>query len=204
MEPRLPSRYDVFRKSSSPSVSTQRRFQLEQYRPCHAACVGGVNRGSDANDSRWVEETVDGLRTLALDTVKNPRLSREDRIYVMQSALAFQRDRLWGRVLDHLNDGEFPASCPACRKDLYPLIGKHGIFVTSGDWVRAPSVVRTEIKPLEADTLTGIGKWLHTVSVQSHDPELADWIRYMFGTSKCPECGKPFDLPDAIAEIEEP
>jgi len=150
------------------------------------------------------EETVDGLRTLALDTVKNPRLSREDRIYVMQSALAFQRDRLWGRVLDHLNDGEFPASCPAFRKDLYLMIGKHGIFVTSGDWVRGPSVVRTEIKPLEADTLTGIGKWLHTVSVQSHDPELADWIRYMFGTSKCPECGKPFDLPDAIAEIEEP
>jgi hypothetical protein len=43
------------------------------------------------------EETVEGLRTLALDTVKNPGLSREDRIYVMQSVLAFQCDPLWGK-----------------------------------------------------------------------------------------------------------
>jgi hypothetical protein len=150
------------------------------------------------------EETVEGLRALALDTVKNPGLSREDRIYIMQSVLAFQGDRLWGRVLDHLEGGEFPASCPACRKDLYIVIGKHGIFVTSDDWMRKPSVVRTEIKPLEADTLSGVGKWLHTVSVQSKDSELSYWVRYLFGTSKCPECGKPFNLPDAIAQIEEP
>jgi len=150
------------------------------------------------------EETVEGLRTLALDTVNNPGLSREDRIYVMQSVLAFQGDRLWGRVLDHLEDGEFPASCPACRKDLYIVIGKHGIFVTSDDWVSKPRVVRTEIKPLEADTLSGVGKWLHTVSVQSNDSELSYWVGYLFGTSKCPECGRPFDLPDAIAEIDEP
>ena len=150
------------------------------------------------------EETVEGLRALALDTVKNPGLSREDRIYIMQSVLAFQGDRLWGRVLDHLEGGEFPASCPACRKDLYIVIGKHGLFVTSDDWVRKPSVVRTEIKPLEADTLSGVGKWLYTVSVRSKDRELSDWVRYLFGTSKCPECGKPFDVPDAIAETEEP
>jgi hypothetical protein len=148
------------------------------------------------------EETGEGLRTLALDTAKNPGLSRVDRIYVMQSVLAFQGDRLWGRVLDHLDDGEFPASCPACRKDLYLVIGKHG-FLSSDDWVRKPSVVRTEIEPLEADTLTGGGEWLHTVSVQSNDSELSDWVRYLFGTSKCPECGQPFNLPDAIAEIDE-
>jgi hypothetical protein len=149
-------------------------------------------------------ETVEALRTLAVDTVKNPGLSREARIYVMQSVLAFQGDHLWGRVFDHLNDGEFPASCPACRKDLYVVVGKYGPFVVSDDWVRKPSVVRTEIKPLEAGTLTGVGKWLHTVSVQCNDSELSYWIRYLFGASRCPECGEPFDLPDAIAEIEEP
>ena len=120
------------------------------------------------------EETVQGLRTLALDAVTNPGLSREDRIYVMQSVLAFQGDRLWGRVFDHLGEGEFPASCPVCRKGLYLVIGKHGIFVTSDDWVRKPSVFRAEIKPLEIDTLTGVGEWLHTVSVQSSDSELSE------------------------------
>ena len=84
------------------------------------------------------------------------------------------------------------------------MIGKSGVFVASDDWVRKPSVVRTEIKPLEVDTLPGVGKWLHAVSVQCNDSELSNWIRYLFGASKCPECGEPFDLPDAIAEIEEP
>ena len=148
------------------------------------------------------EETVEGLRRLALETVKDPELTRMGRIYVMQSVLAFQGDRLWGTVLDHLSDGEFPALCTACRKELYLVIGKQGVFVASADWVRQPTVVKTEIKPLEADTMTGVGKWLHTISVHSNDVELSNWVRYLFGSSKCPECGKPFNLPDAIAEIE--
>jgi hypothetical protein len=149
------------------------------------------------------EGTVEALRTLALDTVKNRELPREDRIYIMQSALAFQGDRLWGRVLDHLVDGEFPALCPACRKYLYLVIGKYGNFVTSEDWVRNSGIAKTEIKPLEAGALTGVGNWLYSVSIQSNDSELSDWIRCLFGASKCPECGKPFNLPDAIAEVEE-
>ena len=67
----------------------------------------------------------------------------------------------------------------------------------------APSPGKQRINPLEADTLTGVGEWLHTVSVQSNDSELSDWVRYLFGTSKCPERGQPFNLPDAIAEIDE-
>jgi hypothetical protein len=53
------------------------------------------------------------------------------------------------------------------------------------------------------DTLTDVGECLHTVSVQSGDAELSDWIRCLFGTSNCPECGKPFSLPDATAQIDE-
>jgi hypothetical protein len=148
------------------------------------------------------EETVEGLRTVALDTVNNSGLSREERVYVMQSVLAFQGDRLWGRVLDRLIDGEFLGLCRGCRKNLYLVIGKHGMFVTSADWVRELSVVKVEVKPLDADSLGGVGKWLYTVFMQGNDLELADWVRYLFGSSNCPECGKLFALPDAIAEIE--
>jgi hypothetical protein len=86
---------------------------------------------------------------------------------------------------------------------LYLVVGKDGNFVTSSDWVRVPGVPKAEIKPLEADALTGLGQWLLTVSVGSNDSELSDWIRYLFGTSRCLECGKPFNLPDAIAQIDE-
>jgi len=148
------------------------------------------------------EPTVEALRVLALDTVKDRELSRDDRIYVMQSVLSLQGDRLWGRVLDHLSDGEFPALCPACRKDLCVVVGKHGFFVAAGEWVRNSQTPRMEIRPLEAGNLAGVGNWLYSVCDQSGDSELAGWIRYLFGVSKCPECRQPFGLVDAIAEIE--
>jgi hypothetical protein len=46
---------------------------------------------------------------------------------------AFQVDRLWSRVLDHLSDGELLALCPACRKDLYVVVGQFVFFVAEGN-----------------------------------------------------------------------
>lgn len=149
------------------------------------------------------ETTVEALRMLGLDTVKDRELSRNDRIYVMQSVLALQGDRLWGRVLDHLSDGEFPALCPNCRKDLYVVVGQYGFFVAAGEWVRNSETSRTEIRPLETENLTGVGNWLYSVCDQSGDSELAGWVRYLFGVSKCPECCQHFEVVDAIAGIEE-
>jgi hypothetical protein len=63
--------------------------------------------------------TIEELRLLALDTLKSGQLRRQGRICVMQSVLAFEGDRLWGRALDRLNDGEFSGVCPACQTDLY-------------------------------------------------------------------------------------
>jgi hypothetical protein len=149
------------------------------------------------------EPTVEALRILALDTVRDRELSRNDRIYVMQSALAFQRDRLWGRVLEHLVDGEFPALCPTCRRDIYVVIGRYGFFVAAGDWVRSPQTPRTEIRPRETEELNGVGSWLYRVCAESGDSELGEWIRYVFGVSKCPECQESFEVPAAIAADRE-
>lgn len=147
------------------------------------------------------EPTVEALRLLALDTVRDRGLSRSDRIYVMQAVLALQGDRLWGRVLDHLSDGEFPALCPACQKDLYVVVGQYGFFVAAGDWVRSPQTSRTAIRPLGTEKLTGVGNWLHSVCDQSGDAELAGWILYLFGFSSCPECRHPFAVADALREM---
>jgi hypothetical protein len=136
------------------------------------------------------EETVQALRTLALDTVQNQELSREDRVYLMQSVLAFQGDRLWGRILGHLDDGEFPGSCPTCRKVLYLVIGKHDMFVTSGDWVRDSGTAKTDIKPLETNNLAAVANWLYTVAVQSRDSEVSECIRYLFGVSDVPNVAR--------------
>ena len=55
--------------------------------------LAGAIVAAPQTNAEGYEETVDGLRTLALNTVNNPELSREDRIYVMQSALALRGDR---------------------------------------------------------------------------------------------------------------
>jgi hypothetical protein len=39
---------------------------------------------------------VEQLRQLAIETLSHSNLSRADRIYIMQSVLAFEGDRLWG------------------------------------------------------------------------------------------------------------
>ena len=88
--------------------------------------------------SAGYEASMEGLRLLALDTAKARGLSSCDRVHVMQSALAFAGDRLWGHILDHLNDGEFPGLCPACRVDLNFVIGQYGFFLRAGRFGAKP------------------------------------------------------------------
>jgi len=153
------------------------------------------------------EPTVEALRTQAVETAKASGLSRSDRIYVMDSALALGGDRLWGGVLNHLNDGEFPGVCPWCSgrtlgKDLYLVIGKYGFFTTAGDWLRDPKASKNEIQPQPAEALIGAASWMHAVSIEAGDPELAEWCCYLFGSSKCPHCGQPFQVASAIAAAQ--
>jgi hypothetical protein len=144
---------------------------------------------------------VERSRILAVETANAPELSRSDRIYVMDSALALGGDRLWGRVLNHLDDGEFPGVCPACGKDVYLVIGKYGFFTTAEEWLRDPKARRIDIQPQQKERLTGAGSWLHGVSDEAGDPELGEWCRYLFGTSYCLHCGQPFQIPAAIAAV---
>ena len=149
------------------------------------------------------EPTVEALRTLALDTVKAPALSRTDRIYIMESVLAFAGDRLWGRIVDHLESGEFPGVCPACRNNPYLVIGKYGFFATADEWVRNPNAAKTVIQPQQPDKLTTVGSWLYRISAETSDSELGEWICYLFGNSKCPQCSQPFEIAAAITAAEQ-
>jgi hypothetical protein len=147
---------------------------------------------------------LEELRLLALDTLKSGELSRQDRIYVMQSALAFEGDRLWGHALDRLNDGEFSGVCPACQTDLCFVIGQYGVFCAVQNWVRNTGAPRSDVHAVAADQLSGVGRRLHGLSVESGDSVLAEWICYVFGVSSCPNCGHPLPVADVIAAAEAP
>jgi hypothetical protein len=146
--------------------------------------------------------TIEELRLLALDTLKSGELSRQDRIYVMQSVLAFEGDRLWGHALDRLSDGEFSGVCPACQTDLYFVIGQSGVFCAARDWVRNPETPRSDLHAAGADELSGAGRRLHGLTAEFGDSVLAEWICCIFGVSTCPNCHHSLQVADVIAAAE--
>jgi hypothetical protein len=153
--------------------------------------------------------------------LKDPRLRREatrnlalplrqgDFIYLLQAARSFDGDKLWGQKLDQLAGGEFSGICPHCGVDLYLVIGKYGYFVAAGDWVRPgkipgtvqvrPDVKRAPIEPAR-ETLPPTGQWMYDRCITANQAELAECIKYLFGTSTCTECGEDFALQEALAK----
>jgi hypothetical protein len=148
---------------------------------------------------RGLQPTLARLEQLALESVARPGWSRDDFLYLLQDVLALRGDPLWGRRLDGLVDGEFPGECPSCGAGLYLAVGESGFFTTAEDWVRQPDVRRVAIAP-SIDELPPVGSWLSEQALRAGDTDLATWISHAFGTSRCPECGEPFAVPDAIAQ----
>src|SRR5258708_14424269 len=89
--------------------------------------AGAIVAAKESNLAGY-ESSVEALHLLAVDTLKSRDLSPPDRASVMQSVLAMERDRLWGRVLDNLNQGEFPWLGSAWRTAVYMGGGEVWVF----------------------------------------------------------------------------
>jgi hypothetical protein len=148
------------------------------------------------------EACVGQLRDLALETLMSSDLNRTDRIYVIQSVLAFEGNELWGTAFERLNDGEFNGNCPTCKTDLCFVIGQYGFFCSAGDWVREPALPRTEIHSRRPGELPEPGKRLYALC--SADPLLGDWICHLFGSCTCPTCSESLDVAILVAAFGGP
>jgi hypothetical protein len=151
------------------------------------ALAGGIVSGSSKAAVKDFESCLDDLGILALDNLDTAPLTRGERVYVMQAAMAFAGDRLWGHMLDRLNDGEFPATCRACKHDLTVVIGDEG-----------HSCAGSPIQPCPPAKLPADGRKLRALCIDQ-DPTLAEWVCYLFGKSTCPQCAQPLSVREAIA-----
>jgi hypothetical protein len=156
-----------------------------------------------------VESVVPRFQRLCRETLAETGLSTHDFIYVLQAMRSLEGDRFWGEELDHLASGEFPGVCPSCGVDLYLVIGEHGLFTTAEDWVARPGKpgkieVRPGVKCAPIDPPEGVlpetGEWMCERARASQQPDVARWIRHIFGTSECPECRHQFQVLDAIRQ----
>lgn len=162
--------------------------------------------GMDERPVDIIEQIAPALQQLAEESL---RLSENDTatfICLLEAAAAFNGDLFWGKYLNHLVDGEFPGRCPVCQHDLYIVIGADGFFVTAQDWVKPRDTKsrRAPIAPAERASLSGRSNWLHDTALQYHQPDVASWIRHIFGTTECPACDMGCDVAQAIAHVYPP
>jgi hypothetical protein len=169
------------------------------------------------NDSRNLVEdffqkyrsVVRRLQELCQESLVQPGLSKEDFIYLLQAARAFDGDEVWGRKLGELAGGEFSGICPHCGVDLYLVIGKYGYFATAEDWVSPGKIpgtvqVRPDVKIAQIEPAHGIlhptGQWIYDCCIAAEQGDLAECINYLFGISTCTACGEKFVLQEALAK----
>src|SRR5262245_59791127 len=69
---------------------------------------------SDLDRTAYTTE-IATLRALALDCL--PGASSDSMfVYLQQAVLGFDGDDIWGKQLDHVNDGEVDVQCPQCEE----------------------------------------------------------------------------------------
>jgi hypothetical protein len=144
---------------------------------------------------------VGELHKLTLDTLAHGAFAQNNYVYLLQAALAFQGDRLWGHELARINDGEFVGRCPYCDADLYIVLGEGRFFCTTEEWVNRQATGREPISPCAPTQLPQVGRWLHSRCLASAEGVLATSICHLFGSSICSNCGQSFQAPDAIGKV---
>jgi hypothetical protein len=188
----LPRLFEIVRERSSPQRA-------------HPLVLIGAIIASDSlfgiNERREdiINPLLPQLRRIAQETLVDDRLDQVAFIHVLQAACAFHDDLFWGRHLGMLGDGEFPGRCTTCHREVRLAIGQYGFFATAEEWIRKPGVKKTAIAPVEPSALQGRGMWLYDQATSSRRTEVADWIRHLFGTTKCPACEVPISVEDAIS-----
>lgn len=151
---------------------------------------------------RWLQE-------LCQESLAQCDLDKVDFIYLLQAARSFDRDEFWGQKLGQLAGWEFSGVCPRCDVDLYLVIGEYGYFATAEDWVSTgkgsgtvqarPGVKFAVIEPASG-ALPSSGQWMYDRCIAAQQVELAECIKYIFGTSTCTACGEDFVLQEALAK----
>ena len=162
--------------------------------------------GVDRRPVDDIQALIPDLQALADESMKVSGLTPEIFVYYLQAASAFADDLFWGRHLDHLVDGEFPGICPACHHDLYLVIGAYGFFATAQEWAEPQDADsgRNPISPASDHDLSGSAARLHSMATEYGQPQIALWVRYVFGTAICPACNEPFQVAEAIAKAHLP
>jgi hypothetical protein len=143
--------------------------------------AGMIALGSGDDDRATYTDEIAALRALAVDGL--PKASSDSTfVYLQQAILGFDGDEIWGKELDHLNDGEVDVRCPGCEEELLVNLRDEG----------------SEIEPGLHSELAGR---LHAEAVAAGRESVATGLTHLFGRLNCPGCGTRFVLADHVAGV---
>ncbi|GAB2619548.1 hypothetical protein Aab01nite_33640 [Paractinoplanes abujensis] len=124
---------------------------------------------------------IAALRGMAAQRLANASDDREF-VYLQQAILGFDGDELWGKELDHLNDGEVDVECPGCDAEVLVDLGDDESSVIPG---------------LSSE----VAERLHAEAVEGGRAVLATALTRLFGRIECPECGSLFNVAEHLAGV---
>lgn len=137
---------------------------------------------TDADRAVYTDE-IAALRALAVDCLLGAS-SDSMFVYLQQAVLGLDGDEIWGKELDHVNDGEVDVRCPDCEDELL-------VDLQSDD---------STIEPGLYSELAGR---LYSQAVGAGRESVAVALSRLFGWLSCPGCGVRFDLADHLAGVSQ-
>jgi hypothetical protein len=115
---------------------------------------------SDADRAAYADE-ITTLRVLALDGLSSAS-SDNMFVYLQQAVLGLEGDEIWGKELDHINDGEVEVRCPECEEEV--LLG-----------------LPSEDPPIEPGLSSDLAARLHAEAIQAGRESVAIAVTHLFG-----------------------
>jgi hypothetical protein len=135
---------------------------------------------ADADRAMYAGE-ISALRALAAESLHHAS-SDSMFVYLQQAILGFDGDEIWGKELDHINDGEVDVQCPECEEDLL-----------------------VDLEPADASIEPGLSSELagrlHAEAAQANRDSVATALTNLFGRLSCPDCGTRFNVADHLSGI---
>lgn len=115
-----------------------------------------------------------------------------DFVYGLQALMAFENGGIWQRNLECLADGEASLECPSCAEELLlDLDSPTPRIVTFED-------TSAEVTPHNPPAST-VEARLIALARASNRTTVATKLPYLFGSSICPNCQTPFELPQSLS-----
>ena len=164
-----------------PWLATTVAAFVDDERETPLALAGFIAMDATDADRMTYTNEIEALRGLAVDRL--PEASDDPAfVYLLQAILGFEGDEIWGRELDHLNDGEADVRCPECDEEIL-------VDLLTGD---------PDITPGLSSELA---VRLHAGAVSAGRVAVAACLTRLFGQLVCPGCSAHFNVADNLAGV---